>query len=171
MSARRVAAVALVLSLGLLAGCGRAASTTASLQEGRATAVPVTPDPNRPRVAQVDGKDYAENAKPAPFTTPTPAAAPEAGLGHLRLYSSILRLSPSCTGVLFRVLQHGEGVYAKYWDKAGLRAAALGTIAENLPPGEYDVVVEYYLGEGDVYDRKTATATVAADKTVDLTIK
>jgi hypothetical protein len=168
MIARALLLTALVVSVGFTAGCGRAPGVEDVFEETTASAIPVKPNPNAKRPVIVEGRVYLEGEAPAPFKMPE-AAAPEEGKGHLRAAVNVKDVSPTSTGAVSISVMHGEeNVFAKIWEPKELNVSTVAAIAENLAPGEYEIVMNRYNKAMGIYAQKRVAATVKAGETADV---
>lgn len=168
MIARLLAASLLVLTAGFTTACGRAPGAD-ELFTAEERAVPYVPNRGTPKTKPVivDGLVYAEGEAPAPFAMPV-AAAPVAGKGHIRAAVSIKDVTSSTGAISVAVVQGEESHFSKVWDKTELVGATIATVAENLEPGDYQLILVRYNKAMGVYARKAVNATVKAGETADI---
>lgn len=168
MIARLFAASLIVLTAGFTTACGRAPGVgEVIIDEERA--VPYVPQRTnqKPKGVVVDGRAYLEGEAPAPFKMPEPGA-PEAGKGHIRAALNIKDVTDTTGAISLAVLKGEESTFAKIWEKGELVGSTLATVAENLEPGDYQLVMVRYNKTMGVYARRAVNATVKAGETADI---
>ncbi len=168
MITRLLAASLIVLTTGVTTACGRAPGADELFTEEE-RAVPYVPNRGAPKTKPVivDGRVYAEGDAPAPFTMPA-AAAPEAGKGHIRTAISIKGVTSSTGAISVAVVKEEESHFSKVWDKDELVGTTIAAVAENLEPGDYQLILVRYNKAMGVYARKTVNATVKAGEVSDI---
>lgn len=164
----RLFAVSLVLLSAGLTGCGKVpgADDLGVIEE---RAVPYVPARSTPKTKPVlvDGKVYAEGQAPAPFKLPE-AAAPESGKGHVRVAIDIRDVSSSTGAITVAFTKEEDSLFSKVWSKEALVGSTVATVAENLEPGDYHLVLTRYNKAMGVYAQKAVNTTVKAGETIDV---
>lgn len=168
MNARKLAIVALIPLVALMTGCGRAPGTAADTTEERAV-----PQMNfekkvgQPKAVIVDGRAFVEGKAPAVFVAPD-GGTPADGKGNLRATIAVTTMGDNTYAVSFHVMKGEKYLHADLWEKADLNVTALGSVAKDLEPGEYTLLMNRYNKAMGVFAQKSIKATVEAGKTLDV---
>jgi hypothetical protein len=184
MCTRKMQLVAVLVMIGALAGCGKAASpdnveppqhaVPASLLDHKQV-LPMDKQhlvPSPPVGVVVDGRVYPKGEVPVlPSATPAPAS-PADGHGHLHIAVSLQGKQAFVNAIRVTVAAASTGipkgfVFSQTFSGTVLEGNSLDATALNLAPGDYAVTVTTLDQLGHEITHFNDTETVEAGKTVD----